>query len=128
MGYISSVNIQGSAHKIGSSLYGTCGTTASTKAKVVTLADFSEYVTGITIHVKFTYANTAASPTLNVNGKGAKNIYRYGTTAPGNKASLSWSAGAVISFTYDGSNWIMNDSMPEGYVRPDMTVTQLKAM
>ena len=70
MGYIGEVNIDGTKHKVGSTLYGTCATEATTVAKVVTCSDFTELYTGVTIHVKFTYSNTAASPTLNINSQG----------------------------------------------------------
>lgn len=83
--------------------YGTCSTSASTAAKVVTLSGFELY-TGATISVKFTYANAAASATLNVNGTGAKNIYAYNAVLA---QPYYWSAGAVLSFTYDGSYWRM---------------------
>ena len=89
--------------------YGTCGTAAATTAKVATVSNFPGFVTGAHIQVKFTYSNTASSPTLNVNSSGAKSIYRYGTTVPSTAASTSWNAGAVLNFTYDGSAWVMND-------------------
>ena len=108
MGYVGKVTAGGSTHLVGSTLYGTCSTAAATAAKVVTCADFTTLITGVTIHVKFTYANGVASPTLNVNSTGAKNIYRYGTTAPSTSAASSWQAGSVVEFTYDGSAWIMN--------------------
>lgn len=84
--------------------YGTCATAAATAAKTVTLSGFS-LVTGAVVAVKFTYANTAASPTLNVNGTGAKSIAVYGSTAAGSGA---WSAGEVVLFVYDGTRWVMN--------------------
>ena len=34
---------------------------------------------------------------------------RYGTTAASTSPDTSWLAGAVVSFTYDGTNWILND-------------------
>lgn len=89
--------------------YGVCGEAAATVAKTVTCSNFKSLETGITIHVKFTNSNTATNPTLNVNGTGAKSIYRYGTTVPAAYTSWSWFAGAVVSLTYDGSAWIMND-------------------
>jgi hypothetical protein len=66
----------GATHLIASTAYGVCSTAAATAAKVVTLQDDSAFTlfTGVTIHVKFTYANSAASPTLNVGGTGAKNL------------------------------------------------------
>ena len=107
--YAGKLKVDGTELPIGSTLYGTCDTAAATAAKVVTMANFDELLTGVTIHVKFTNTNSVANPTLNVNSTGAKNIYRYGTTAPNTSASWSWYAGAVVSFTYDGSAWIMND-------------------
>lgn len=109
MSYIGKVNLDSTAHLVGSTLYGTCSTGASTAAKAVTCTNFDQLMTGVTIHVKFTYSNTASNPTLNVNSTGAKSIYRYGTTVPSTSAKTSWNAGAVVSFTYDGSAWIMND-------------------
>lgn len=123
MGYLGVVKIDGTSHKVGSTLFGTCATEAATVAKVVTCSDFSELYSGVTIHVKFTYSNTAANPTLNINSKGAKPIYRYGTTAPGTTAETSWNAGAVISFTYDGSNFMMNDWVNTN-TNTDTNVTQ----
>lgn len=63
---------------------------------------------GVTIRVKFINNNTAiAAPQLNVNGTGAKPIKLYGTTDAGTiDETTGWQAGAVISFTYDGTNWV----------------------
>ena len=99
----------GSISPIGSTLYGICSTAAATAAKVVTLADFDTLLTGVTIHVKFIYSNTAANPTLNVNSTGDIAVYAHGTTYPGNTAATSWAANSVVSFTYDGTAWRMND-------------------
>ena len=107
--YIGKVNIGSTDYLIGSTLYGTCDTAAATAAKVVTMSDFDTLLTGVTIHVKFTNSNTVASPTLNVNGTGAKSIKIYGTTGPSTSSRTSWNAGSVISFTYDGTYWQMND-------------------
>ena len=83
--------------------YATCSTASSTAAKVATCAGFS-LVTGAAVAVKFTYTNSASSPTLNVNSTGAKPIKKYGTTAPD---TYLWQAGAVVEFIYDGTNWVM---------------------
>lgn len=110
MAYVAKItDTSGTTGPVGSTLYGTCSTSAATAAKVVTCADFDKLITGVTIHVKFAATNSAANPTLNVNSTGAKSIYRYGTTPPTTSASWSWFAGAVVSFTYDGTGWIMND-------------------
>lgn len=109
MSYVGNVTIGSGTHLVGSTLYGTCSTASGTAAKVVTCANFDKLITGVTIHVKFDAANGVASPTLNVNGTGAKSIMRYGTTAPSTSAATSWQAGSVKSFTYDGTYWQLND-------------------
>ena len=84
--------------------YGTCTTAASTQAKVVTCSDFV-LETGAVITVKFTNAQTYnGTATLNVNGTGAKNIARVGTTTT---TRYYWSAGEVVDFVYDGTNYVM---------------------
>ncbi len=85
--------------------YGTCSTAAATRAKTVSCTGFS-LVTGARIAVKFTYANTNAAPSLNVNSTGEKNIAKYGTAAAGNGA---WAAGEVVEFVYDGTRFVMVD-------------------
>ena len=115
MSYIGNIKADGTTHLVGSTLYGTCSTAAGTAAKVVTCDNFDQLLTGVTIHVKFTNKNSVANPTLNVNGTGAKNIYRYGTTRPSTSDVTSWIAGAVVSFTYDGTSWIMNDWLNTTY-------------
>ena len=110
----------GKHHIVSTSLYGTCATAAGTAAKIVLLSDSNidsvPLVTGMTLKVKFTNANTVASPTLTIqNSAGsstlvaAKNIYRYGTTAPSTSATTSWQNNQVVTFTYDGTSWMLND-------------------
>lgn len=88
---------------IASQAYFECSTQADTAAKVATSPDsvgFSNTsrVRGTTVHVKFTNTNTASSPTLQVGTSTAASII-------GNAA---WSAGTVVSFTFDGTSWIQN--------------------
>lgn len=82
--------------------YGTCSTAAATAAKVVQCDGF-KLVTGARIAVKFSNANTAASPTLNVNGTGAKRLCKYGTFYVGN----DWHDDEVVEFVYDGTQYQM---------------------
>lgn len=86
--------------------YGICNTADNVAAKVVTLSDFS-LVKGAQISVNFTYANTASSPTLNVNSTGAKAIWARGAIL---SAAYYWSAKSVHHFTYDGSHWVMDNA------------------
>lgn len=84
--------------------YGTSSTAASTTAKTASTTD-GDFVlqTGAVVRVKFTYNNTASTPTLNIDSTGAHNIKAYNTTKP----DVYWKAGDVVEFTYDGSNFIM---------------------
>lgn len=86
------------------SRYGSCSTGASTTAKTVSTdtGDFS-LRSGNRIYVKFTYTNTATSPTLNVDDTGAKSIKGYNSTKP----DIWWNAGDVVEFVYNGTNYIM---------------------
>lgn len=84
--------------------YGTSSTAASTTAKTASTTD-GDFVlqTGAVVRVKFTYNNTASTPTLNIDSTGAHDIKAYNTTKP----DIYWKAGDVVEFTYDGSNFIM---------------------
>ena len=88
--------------------YATCTIAASTAAKTASFpsgANTTGYslTTGFRVAVKFSYANTANNPTLNVAGLGAKNIYHNGAqiTTGANKALLA----GTVEFVYDGNAW-----------------------
>jgi hypothetical protein len=84
--------------------YGTCSTAAGTAAKTVTItAGTFNLEAGARVTIKFSNKNTANSPTLNVNGKGAKNIFHRGAqiTTGVNKELLN----GVVEFIYDGTQW-----------------------
>lgn len=106
MALINKINVGDTIYDLGASLlYGVCETASATAAKVVTVTGNFTLETGATIAVKFTNTNTASSPTLNVNGTGAKAIKRYGTTAAGTDIYSSWQAEQVVIFIYDGTQW-----------------------
>ena len=81
--------------------YGTCSTAAATAAKTVTVTGFN-LVTGARVTIKFTVTNTAANPTLNVNGTGAKAIKYRGSAI--NTGYLA--ANRVYEFVYDGTDYL----------------------
>lgn len=87
----------------GGPYYAVCATASSVTAKIAVCEGFT-LKTGAAVLVRFSNANTAASPTLNVNGTGAKYIKKYGTTANMNGA---WTAGSAVLFVYDGTYWVM---------------------
>lgn len=84
--------------------YATCSVAADTAAKTasITTGTFN-LEAGAKVYVKFTNANTAGTPTLNINSKGAKNIFHKGAqiTTGGNKALLA----GICEFMYDGTQW-----------------------
>ena len=81
-------------------LVATCGTAAATAAKVATLsAGTLALAAGATVNVIFSYANSAASPTLDVGGTGARPILTQGS------ASAYWAAGAAVAFVYGNGAW-----------------------
>lgn len=90
--------------------YGTCSTVSTTAAKVATCSKFSGLAEGVTVKIKFTNENYVDNPTLNVNSTGAKAIYKHGYAITRN-TNPGWKASDVVSFTYDGTRWNMNDAM-----------------
>lgn len=79
--------------------YGTCATAEATAAKVVTLSGYA-LATGGIVAVKFTYA-VPASATLNINSKGAKNIFYKGAAITAGIIK----AGDTVTFIYDGTQY-----------------------
>lgn len=91
-------------------LYGTCETVAGTAAKTVAATNFKLYA-GAQIRIVMSEENTAATPTLNVNGTGAKALYYDGEAA---SATNSWEAGETILAYYDGTVWQSSNSQGGG--------------
>lgn len=80
--------------------YGSCSTAAATAAKVAACTGFT-LGTGARIAVKFTVTNTAANPTLNVNGTGAKAIYYRGAAISAGYLA----ANRTYEFVYNGAQY-----------------------
>lgn len=83
--------------------YATSGTAAGTAAKVAITVTSSEFVLekGSIVFVKFTYANTASSPTLAVDNAAAKTIT--------NAAGYDWVANEIVGFVYNGTSYEIID-------------------
>ena len=88
--------------------YGYCSTSASSESKTVTCTAYDALTKGDIISVAFTYTNTATSPTLNVNSKGAKVMMKI------RNGVLSTVSGGDLTgtclFVYDGSYWVLQGS------------------
>lgn len=81
--------------------YAICGTAANVVAKTVAMANF-ELSINTRFVVKMSYANTAASATLNVNNTGAKTLYYNGNPTTANN---TWEDGETLDVYYDGTNY-----------------------
>lgn len=102
----------------GATIYTASGTDA---ISFNTTPAFTSYTTGQRFYIKSAGANTGAM-TLNINGLGAKNIYRGGTVALA--ASDIPMAGAIFEVAYDGSAFqlvLSGASLSDGVI----TATQL---
>ena len=78
-------------------------TEADTVAKIATIQNGTFTLeTGTKVSIKFTNANSAASPTLNINETGDKEIYFQGMRLI---SGSGWNANQIVDFVYDGSYW-----------------------
>ena len=103
---ISAENLQDLSDTVAESQnwYLTCSTAANTNTKTVTAAGFviSE---GMKVNVRFTNGNTAASPTLDINGTGAYPLYSIRTATYVSASELPPSTTALVTFS--GTAWLM---------------------
>ena len=97
--------------------FGTCATEAATAAKVVECSGFV-LRKGALIAVQFTYANTGASPSMNVNGTGAKAICGISGTYI---STSMWVANQVVHFVYNGTWWVALNCLPANTSRYGIT-------
>ena len=81
--------------------YGTCSTAAATTAKVASLSNYNLLVGGY-VSIKFTY-DVPANATLNVNDRGAKNIFYKGSKIIADVIK----AGDLVTFIYDGTQYVI---------------------
>lgn len=70
--------------------------------KIVTLPGFS-LANGKIIKVVMTYANDSSNITLNVNKTGAKPVTKVDSLD-----TFYWPAGSLVTFTYNGTSWVMS--------------------
>ena len=82
--------------------YGECNVAPSTVEKqVTTLNGNFKLKQGAKVSVKFLQGHTASTMTLNVDGTGAKNVYRDGSNLTSSMIKVS----NVYDFVYDGTYW-----------------------
>ena len=105
---INQIKLGSVEYAIAHSAYAECYTAAGTVDKVATICTDGDttntaftLIKGVTVTVKFTVTNTAASPTLNVNSTGAKAIYYKGAAISAGYLV----ANKVYNFVYNGTQW-----------------------
>ena len=110
--FIGQVNIGSDTHLIGSTLFATSNSLANAETKEASLQSSAVYsaTTGVTVHVQFTNGNSITDSTK-LKLKLGTDTARFISNPNG---SLSWSAGSIISFTFDGTNWVVNSSAIDG--------------
>lgn len=87
---------------------GSCSTASAIAEKTVTLDNFVLAREAMVV-ITFANANTATSPTLNVNSTGAKTIYfNDGIAVDATHPAPFNLAGRTVTFIYDGTNWVIN--------------------
>ena len=97
-----------SAKNFATATYGLCDTEATTSEKIVECPNFVLFE-GARIQIAFTYANTEAIPTLNINNTGVKNI-KIGIVECSDANPLYWGSDTQIEFVYDGTDWIIQNA------------------
>lgn len=103
--------------------YAACSTAASTVAKTASISSSFAYTTGGTVSIRFTNGNTASKPTLNINSKGAKNIY-FNNAALTDTSLIK--AGDVVTFMYSSNFHIIainGVSVTAGAYGPSSNIT-----
>lgn len=103
----------------------TSATAAGTAAKEADINDTTDSAsfslrTGIRVAVRFTAGNSATTPTLNINGTGAKSI-AYPTSASavatGNGTTYNrWGPNETVIFTYNGTYWVREATSLTSYL------------
>lgn len=101
--------------------------TGSSSAYVLTTGfSLPSYANGQRFFVKWNHTNASTSPTLNVDGLGAKAIKkRDGTTSPSASDLVSGRYNEVI---YDGTNMVLNEWVASDFQPLDATLTALAAL
>lgn len=90
--------------------YAECSTGASTTAKTANVSRGSfKLVVGSKVAVRFSYANTATSPTLNINSTGAKEIKAINSSGTYVEPT-NWNSQDIVTFIYNGAYYIMQPS------------------
>jgi len=122
MAYAAKVDYGGAHVPITTTLYGVCTALGGEADKNVMLTDVTNLIVGMTIKVKFSYANTAMNPRLLINNTDAKPIMRNGNAAVGIGMENSWPDGSIVSLTYDGTCWMI-----DGWLNTDTNTTYTDA-
>lgn len=107
---------------------GVCDSAADEVAKTVQIDGFALSANTV-VFVKFSNANTASAPTLDVSATGAKPVYFGGESVPPSYLE----ANKFYQFVYDGTNWVLTGDvdvrhlylpLAGGTITGDLTVNE----
>lgn len=88
--------------------YGVCSSLQSTQIKEVTIQSVTRLYTGLIVTIKFTNKNVQVNPKLKINNLEAVDLMQYGTTRFSTTDETNgWYAGSVLTFVYDGTNFVL---------------------
>ena len=110
--------------------HATCTTAAGTAIKVAASTGFERSASAV-VGVKFSYANTVANPSLNVNDTGNAAIYNALTDEPPVEGEM---VAGTHFFMFNGSQWVLLNPYSRGgstaelhtYIFPNHMVTAVK--
>ncbi len=111
-GIVGQIHVNDNDYLIGSTLYGECTTPSGESPKKVVLQGNALYTdtVGLTIHVKFTQGNTVNNNLqLQIRNGGTSENYSYSDAHPIANPMI-WQENCLISFTYDGTSWVINSA------------------
>ena len=116
-GIINTITANNSTHPLASTAYAVCSSNASSQVKIVAVKNYDNVniemplIKGITLPIFFINSNTAINPILQINDHAAVQypIYKFGNTAPGITPSDSWMPESMISLTFYGDCWRINN-------------------
>jgi hypothetical protein len=102
---------------------GVCSTASATVAKVVTISGYTP-TPGDILAITFTNGNSAVSPTLNINGTGAKNIKLGSTNA--STTTMTVGANGCVLMYYTGTSFqLMGSHRTSDATVPVATQTEI---
>ena len=104
-------------HLFSPTFYAVCNSAANAATKVAKIVDTNidtgTFITGMEVSIKFTNNNSVESPQLQIQSAAGDILFSSKPIVGYENSTLmpTWSPGAVVSLTYDGTKWISPTSL-----------------